>query len=68
MNRRNPVAINIQPLAGQRLPDGWRKQTADVGGTYDRRNWGEVFNQPQWRGQSSVAATDNITQNSRLSK
>ena len=45
MKKPNPKHINLQPLAGQRLPDDWRNSTSDHGGIYDRRNLSELWKQ-----------------------
>ena len=67
--KSNPVAAMVQPLQGQTLPGDWNKQAAaGAGGTYDRRNWAEVFNAPQWSAKTNSATTENIIQSARLSK
>ena len=64
----NPIAARVAPPVGQALPDGWdRSAAAGAGGTYDRRNWQEVFNSPKWSGKAT-GATENIIQGARLSK
>ena len=66
--KSNPVAAMVQPLPGQALPSDWNKQAIDAGGTFDRRNWAEVFNSPQWSAKTNSATTENIIQSARLSK
>ena len=64
----NPIAARVAPPVGQALPDGWdRSAAAGAGGTYDRRNWQEVFNSPKWSGKTTGTA-ENIIQSARLSK
>ncbi len=66
--KSNPVAAMVAPPVGQPLPSDWNKQAVDAGGTYDRRNWSEVFNAPQWSAKTNSATTENIIQSARLSK
>jgi hypothetical protein len=66
--KSNPIAAMVQPLQGQPLPSDWSKQAIDHGGTFDRRNWDEVFNAPQWSSKFSANSTGNIIQGARLSK
>ena len=66
--KSNPVAAMVAPPIGEALPSDWSKQAIDHGGTFDRRNWAEVFNSPQWSAKTNSATTENIIQNARLSK
>ena len=66
--KSNPIAAMVQPLPGQALPRDWNKQAIVAGGTFDRRNWAEVFNAPQWSAKTNDATTENIIQSARLSK
>lgn len=68
-NRRpNPIAARVAPPVGQALPSDWSQQAVNHGGTFDRRNWAEVFNAPQWSAKTNSATTENIIQSARLSK
>ena len=66
--KSNPVAAMVQPLQGQALPSDWNKQAVDAGGTFDRRDWAEVFNSPQWTAKTNSATAENVIQGARLSK
>lgn len=67
--KTNPIAAMVAPPIGEALPSDWSKQAAaGAGGTYDRRNWAEVFNSPQWSAKTNSATTENIIQGARLSK
>ena len=59
MKTPNPKHINLQPLAGQRLPDDWRNSTADHGGIYDRRNLSEMWKQESIKKVEIVSPTRN---------
>jgi hypothetical protein len=64
----NPVAARVEAMPGRRLESQWQKNLETVGGNYDRRNWDEVFNAPQWSAKTNSATTENIIQGARLSK
>ena len=66
--KSNPIAAMVAPPVGQPLPSDWSKQAIDHGGTFDRRNWVEVFNAPQWSAKTNSATAENIIQSARLSK
>jgi hypothetical protein len=64
----NPIAARVEVLPGRRLESKWQQNLENVGGTYDRRNWDEVFNAPQWSAKTNSATAENIIQAARLSK
>lgn len=64
----NPVAARVEVLPGRRLEAKWQQNLENVGGAYDRRNWDEVFNTPQWSAKTNSATAENIIQGARLSK
>jgi hypothetical protein len=64
----NPIAARVEALPGRRLEAKWQQNLETVGGNYDRRNWDEVFNAPQWSAKTNSATTENIIQGARLSK
>ena len=66
--KSNPIAAMVSPPVGQPLPSDWSKQAIDHGGTFDRRDWSEVFNSPQWSSKFNAANSGNIIQGARLSK
>lgn len=63
MKRPNPIAAQVQPLAGQPLPADWRQKTANAGGNYDQRRLEDMWKSPNWVGKTY----ENIVQNARLS-
>jgi len=63
MNKPNPKHAQPQPLAGKQLPNDWRNNTADHGGTYDRRNLSEMWKQEPTHKQIQV---DSLIRNARL--
>ena len=65
--KSNPIAAMVQPLPGQALPSDWNKQAIDAGGTFDRRNWDEVFKAPQWSAKLSADNIGNAVRGARLS-
>jgi hypothetical protein len=62
----NPIAARVEVLPGRRLEAKWQQNLETVGGNYDRRNWDEVFNAPQWSSKFNAGNTGNIIQNARL--
>ena len=64
----NPIASRVEAMPGRRLESKWQKNLETVGGNYDRRNWDEVFNAPQWSAKTNSATNENIIQAARLSK
>lgn len=66
--KENPIAAMVAPPVGQPLPSDWAKQAVNFGGTFDRRDWNEVFKAPQWSSKFSANSTGNIIQAARLSK
>ena len=63
MKRPNPLHITPQPLGGQQLPRNWKDKTADHGGTFDRRNLAEIFQQGTTNKKIEI---DSPTRNARL--
>jgi len=64
----NPIAAMVQPLAGRKLQSEWQQNLENVGGSYDRRNWNEMFNAPQWSAKTNSATIENTIQTARLNK
>lgn len=63
MKKPNPLHAQPQPLAGQQLPSNWKDNTADFGGTYDRRNFVQILKQGSTNKQIQI---DSPTRNARL--
>jgi hypothetical protein len=63
MKRPNPIAAQVQPLAGQPLPSDWRQKAANTVGNFDQRRLEDMWRNPQWTGKS----VENITQQAMLS-
>jgi len=61
---KNPIAAMVQPLAGQKLPDNFMQETANFGGTYDKRDLSSLWKNPQWSGKISA---ENVIRDARLS-
>ena len=61
--KTNPKHAQSLPLAGQQLPSNWKDKTADHGGTYDRRNLAEIFQQGTTNKKIEI---DSPTRNARL--
>jgi len=61
--KTNPIAIRVQALPGQKLPDDFAQQTANHGGLYDRRDLSQLWKTPQWSGKSR---SENPIQDARL--
>lgn len=59
----NPIAIRVQALPGQKLPDNFMQETADFGGTYDKRDLSQLWKSPQW---ASKLTAENVIQQARL--
>jgi len=64
--KKNPIAITIQPLAGQQLPKDWQRQAQATNTAYDQRNLSEMWKTPQWSGKLSADSVENITRDGRL--
>jgi len=62
--KQNPIAIRVQALPGQKLPDDFLQETANHGGLYDRRDLSELWKNPQW---SAKINSDNVIRDARLS-
>ena len=60
---KNPIAAMVQPLAGQKLPDNFMQETANFGGTYDKRDLSQLWKNPNWSGKSG---SENLIQDARL--
>jgi hypothetical protein len=60
----NPIAIRVQALPGQKLPDDFMQETANHGGLYDRRDLSELWKNPKWSGKSG---SENLVRDARLS-
>jgi hypothetical protein len=65
MNRTNPIASRVLPMAGRRLPANWQQQAAqDQGDGFDRRDLESMWRTPQWSAKQHE--DENIGQAARL--
>ena len=63
MNKRtNPINAQPQCLPGRQLSADWKVNTAEYGGTFDRRPLEELWKQPM----SAKASVESLTRNARL--
>ena len=65
MNKRtitNPINAQPQCLPGRQLSADWKVNTAEYGGTFDRRPLEELWKQPM----SAKPSVESLTRNARL--
>lgn len=60
--KRSPIAAQVLPLAGRRLPANWA-DGMNAGGNYDKRILEDLWKDAQW----GAKQQDSPTKNARLS-
>lgn len=65
--KKNPIAAQVQPLAGRQLQANWQSETNDFGGNFDRRNLSEMWKSPRWSSKIDSTTVQNIVGGARLS-
>jgi hypothetical protein len=65
--KQNPIAIQVQPMAGRQMAPDWKQKTSDFGGNFDRRDLENMWRTPNWSSKLNSDNVENLIRSSRLS-